>query len=185
MFTFMFSAGSFLFFSLYQILNPAVGIGYMMMPHNRETNGKSHTEQPSLADADSAIQERELSPSLTEIPDVEDEEIRRVRDLFVNQSIWKAPDIIVSDIAREAQLSVRKTSYIINRYFGGNINTVINRYRVGYAKTLIAEGYLENHSLSGLYKECGYKNKVTFFNAFKRETGMTPSEFRAQKAGSH
>lgn len=185
MITFIFWAGSFLFFGLYQILNPAVGIGYMMMPHNRDSNGKSHTGQTSLADADSAIQERELSPSLTETPDVEDEEIRRVRDLFVNQSIWKTPDIIVSDIAREAQISVRKTSYIINRYFGGNTNTVINRYRVGYAKTLIAEGYLENHSLSGLYKECGFKNKVTFFNAFKRETGMTPSEFRAQKAGSH
>lgn len=183
--TFIFWAGSFLFFGLYQILNPAVGIGYMMMPHNRDSNGKSHTGQTSLADADSAIQERELSPSLTETPDVEDEEIRRVRDLFVNQSIWKTPDIIVSDIAREAQISVRKTSYIINRYFGGNTNTVINRYRVGYVKTLIAEGYLENYSLSGLYKECGFKNKVTFFNAFKRETGMTPSEFRAQKAGSH
>ena len=159
-FTFLFWAGSFLFFSLYQVLNPAVGIGYIFT-----SNGSRVDANPS--------------------PEIADGEIQRIRALFDEAKIWQNPHVIVSDIAREAQLSVRKASYIINRFLGGNANTVINRYRIEHAKSLIHSGYLDDYSIVGLVKECGFKNKVTFFNAFKRETGMTPSEYRTQKQGSH
>ncbi|MDR9447493.1 MAG: helix-turn-helix domain-containing protein [Balneolaceae bacterium] len=190
MFTFMFSAGSFLLFSLYQILSPNVGVGYILAP-NPLHQGNGHSAMASSGTSvsggkiESAVPVSGTRPSDDNELEITKDEIEQVRYVLDTGQVWKSSDVIISDIAREANLSVRKTSFIINRYLGGNVNRVINRYRIIHAKTMITSGYLDDHSMSGLYKECGYKNKVTFFNAFKRETGMTPSEFRAQKVGSH
>jgi AraC-like DNA-binding protein len=56
-----------------------------------------------------------------------------------------------------------------------NFNNYINFYRINEAKKRIIEG---EDSISEVQYACGFNSRTTFYTAFKKFTGMPPSEFR-------
>ncbi len=69
-------------------------------------------------------------------------------------------------------------SAVINTVYQKNFNGLINKYRVNYIKENIHTRKWSNLSLEGMGMEAGFKSRSTFLQAFKKETGITPSAFR-------
>jgi len=69
-------------------------------------------------------------------------------------------------------------SWLPNEQTGKNFNTLISHYRTEYFKTLAVDPDNSHISIIGLAYESGFNSKTVFNTFFKKETGMTPKEYR-------
>lgn len=100
---------------------------------------------------------------------------------LISQQLYKDPSLKLSDLAHRLDVSPSYLSRIINQEAKKNFNDWLNEYRVAEAKRLIADPAFNTYTLEGLGREAGFGAKSTYQAAFKRLTGLTPSEYRANQ----
>ena len=59
--------------------------------------------------------------------------------------------------------------------------TLRTQLRIQYASKLLDAGQADELSMDGIGKKAGFSTRSNFYNAFKTETGMTPSEYLERK----
>ena len=69
---------------------------------------------------------------------------------------------------------VQNSGNAVNDYFGCNLKSLINWYRVQYAKMMLDKRI---YRLKDIPYICGFSSKSTFYVAFKRCEGMTPNQY--------
>jgi AraC-like DNA-binding protein len=67
---------------------------------------------------------------------------------------------------------------VINERLEMNYSNFINSYRIQEAKILLFAPEKIDDSILDIAYEVGFNSKAVFNRAFKKFTGMTPSEFR-------
>lgn len=87
-------------------------------------------------------------------------------------------DLRLGDLANELNLSVHHTSQVINEHFDCNFFDLINSYRIREAKRLLIEA--NNLNITDIIFSSGFNNRVSFYKAFKKQTGKTPGNYRAE-----
>lgn len=75
-------------------------------------------------------------------------------------------------------------SRLINEKFGKNFNDFINGYRIAAARKLLENPDWADMKIAAVAIDCGFKSISAFNTAFKKGTGMTPSQYRDQFNGS-
>ena len=103
---------------------------------------------------------------------------QKLEDLCNNEKIYRDSSIDRNKVAEYLGISPGYVSQLINTITGDNFTTYINRYRVEAVKTLILDPEFNNYSLLAIGLECGFSSKTTFYNSFKKMTGITPNAFR-------
>jgi AraC-like DNA-binding protein len=100
-----------------------------------------------------------------------------VVEAVVNQKMYLNPDLTISMLVEQTGVSRHRLSQVINQKLGKNFNDFVNEYRVEEAKKLLVSP--ESHYLTNLAIafEVGFNSKSTFYTVFKKNTGLTPSEF--------
>ena len=83
----------------------------------------------------------------------------------------------LQQLATSLSFPLYQLSALINQEYRTNFNDVINKYRIEYALRIIKEGKNTNLNINGLADRCGFNNRNSFTNAFKKFTGLTPSEY--------
>jgi AraC-like DNA-binding protein len=81
----------------------------------------------------------------------------------------------LTDLADSLNFPQHYISQVINDLGGKNFADFINGYRIEEAKRLLLD---EQKKILHIAFDSGFNNKASFNNAFKRFTGMAPSEFR-------
>lgn len=89
------------------------------------------------------------------------------------------PDLSLPALAQQAGLSTHELSYVLNEGLGVNFFQLLNRYRVEEAKRLLASTQHHHLSVLGIAFEAGFSSKTTFNTAFKKATGLSPSQYVA------
>lgn len=90
-----------------------------------------------------------------------------------------------------AELSLRKfsdelgkdsrlVSQAINEIFNTNFSDYINSYRLEYAKEQLIKATNAEKNVSQILYESGFNSKTSFYNYFKKKTGLSPKDFRAK-----
>ena len=70
------------------------------------------------------------------------------------------------------------TSELISRYYRSSFFDVVNRLRVEEVKQRLNEPAYKHFSILAIAMDCGFNSKSSFNTAFKKFTGLTPSQFR-------
>lgn len=86
-------------------------------------------------------------------------------------------NLTVAQLARRLNATPRELSQVINQGFGQNFFEFISAYRVEEAKARLADPGNRDSILDLMY-DAGFNSKSVFNTAFKRATGMTPSQYR-------
>lgn len=92
------------------------------------------------------------------------------------------PELNLERLADQVAMLPREVSELLNRRAGVHFFDFVNRYRIGHAQALLQEK--PERSILQILHECGFQSKSSFNTAFKKHTGMTPSEWRRKTARS-
>jgi len=108
------------------------------------------------------------------------EYLQKINSYFETQKPYLNPELKITEVAKQLNVSVKYLSQVINESLGKNFYDFINSYRIEEAKRqLINEIDSKKTVLEVLY-ESGFNSKSAFNSAFKKHTGFTPTEFRKQ-----
>jgi AraC-like DNA-binding protein len=99
-------------------------------------------------------------------------------DLFVNEAIYKEPDLKITHISERLHTNRTYISKHINTEFSCTFNDFVNRYRITEAKRLLTEESTKNYSLNYISEKSGFGSMGSFMRVFKEMEGITPGQFR-------
>jgi AraC-like DNA-binding protein len=77
----------------------------------------------------------------------------------------------------ETQIPVHYLSGFINKYYKMNFNDFINEYRIIFSIDKLLKKEWMYKKLETIANESGFNNRNTFISAFKKVTGVKPSDF--------
>ena len=94
------------------------------------------------------------------------------------QKPYRDASLTLVSMAQKLSISVAYLSQIINKSFNQNFNDFINSYRIKESKELLLNPSDGRKNILQIAYEVGFNSKTTFNSAFKKFTGVTPSEFK-------
>ena len=100
----------------------------------------------------------------------------RIKDLFDRQNIHINPDL---DLNLLSSLS-NETRNNLSKYFSDQQTTFtdfVHTYRIQTFLSLLEEGKMKELGIEGLAWEVGFNSRATFYRAFKKKMGISPSEY--------
>ncbi|MDD4656879.1 MAG: AraC family transcriptional regulator [Bacteroidales bacterium] len=106
----------------------------------------------------------------------------QITRLLEEDQIFRNCDLRITDISRTLNTNRTYISNIINTDFNCSFCDLINHYRVNYSKQLLL--HQNAYILEYVSNESGFASVNSFLRAFKKETGITPGQFRKQLQNS-
>jgi ligand-binding sensor domain-containing protein/AraC-like DNA-binding protein len=108
-----------------------------------------------------------------------DKNLLRLIRLLEEQNIYRDDSVSLNSLAEQLEISARQLSKLINEKLDRNFYDLINYYRIEEAKRLLVDE--KNHrSIIEIAFYVGFNSKSSFNQAFKKQTDMTPSQFRSR-----
>lgn len=101
---------------------------------------------------------------------------QRLKSLMETKKVYLDETINLEKLAKQMQMSEHQLSEFLNIHLKKSFFHLLNHYRIEDAKELI-KNHPEKNILTIAY-EVGFPSKSTFYDAFKRELGQSPSEYR-------
>jgi AraC-like DNA-binding protein len=105
----------------------------------------------------------------------------RLEQLMQEEHLYRDPELNRDSLAQKLGISSGYLSQRINQDSGLNFSEYVNAYRVAEVKRLLLDPKFEPYSLLAIGYEAGFNSKSTFYAAFKKETGLSPSAYKQQK----
>lgn len=106
--------------------------------------------------------------------------LRNLSSSIETSKAYLNPDLNLSELAKLVQTSDKKLSTVLNQHLDTNFYEYINKHRIELFKQQIKAGRHKELSMIGMALECGFKSKSSFYRAFKKHIGVTPSQYLRQ-----
>jgi AraC-like DNA-binding protein len=131
--------------------------------------------QPSLF---SGIEEnqKQKPPFLSKM--VEQQYLNQLLTFMDAEKPYLNPEITLFDLSKKVSIPHRALSEIINNSLNQNFYDFINSYRIKESQHLLEDQNNRQKTVLEILYEVGYNSKSSFNVAFKKSTGMTPSQFK-------
>ena len=100
-----------------------------------------------------------------------------IRDHFSKNKPFLKHGYSLRMLSEEIHLPLHQLSAFINSYYKMNFNDFVNEYRILSCIEKLLKKEWEIKKLESIAEETGFSNRNTFTSAFKKATGLNPSEF--------
>ncbi len=101
-----------------------------------------------------------------------------ITDLMNTEQIFRNPALTADSLADYMGITRQMIIKAINRTQKKNFVQYINELRIQEAILVLSNSDYDVRSYDQTAIDCGFFDRKSFFKAFKRETGLTPLEFR-------
>jgi len=98
--------------------------------------------------------------------------------LLESEKLYLNPNLSREDIAQKLGISPSYLTQSVTAAGSENLTTIINHYRIREVKKMIVSSSFQAFSLVAIGMEAGFKSKSAFYDSFKKETGITPNQFK-------
>jgi AraC-like DNA-binding protein len=107
--------------------------------------------------------------------------VAKLHALMRDQKVYLDCDLTLRTLAAKVNLRPHHLSQILNEQLRNSFYDYINEHRVAHAKQLLTADTRAAMSILDVAFASGYKNKVSFYSAFKRFVGTTPTQYRDEQ----
>lgn len=135
----------------------------------------SESESSSESASESESSSESASESASE-SGLSYETFLRMEQIIMERQLFLNPRLNRDDLLRIAGINKNDFGTLIQNHAGAsNLNNYLNRLRVEYSVRLIKEN--KNYSIEAIAREAGFNSRATFYRAFYKQFGMTPTEY--------
>lgn len=106
--------------------------------------------------------------------------LARLTACMAREQPYRNGELKLEDLAAQVAMTPHELSQLINENCGGNFADFLNRHRVDALKLALHDPEQAAASILDLAIQAGFNSKSAMNRAFKKQTGMTPGEFRDQ-----
>lgn len=106
------------------------------------------------------------------------EYFKKLEKLMKFQKIYQNPNLNLSSTAELLGISACYLSSLINTASKTSFIDYINKYRVAQVKRNLHSYEYAHYTIVSVGLEAGFNSKSTFYNAFKKHAGLTPSAYQ-------
>lgn len=110
-------------------------------------------------------------------PGLMDLYVEQLEIYISEQEPFKRHGFTVTELAQALKMPLHHLSYVLNYYYKQRFTDFINNYRVNYIKKQLESDSWRSYTLEALAKESGFSSRSTFSVAFKKFTGLSPSQY--------
>ena len=96
---------------------------------------------------------------------------------FVSSKAYLQPNLTISEVAVATGLPVRELSYLINAHHKKRFSDYINEMRIAHFLTQVDASTLDNFTIESIALSAGFSSRSSFYRAFNRFYGCTPSDY--------
>jgi AraC-like DNA-binding protein len=109
---------------------------------------------------------------------------KKIHKSLKEEKVFLIKGYSLADLAKDTEIPSYLLTIYINKYLNCSFSDLINKERVNESIRMIENGYLEQKTFEGIADLCGFNNRNSFINSFKKFKGMTPSQFKNQLNGA-
>jgi AraC-like DNA-binding protein len=106
------------------------------------------------------------------------EYVGRVMKFMDAEKPYLKSNITLDTLSELIDVPSRELTALLNGHFKMNYYEFINNYRIEEAKEILKADKAREKTISDVYLTVGFNSKSVFNTFFKKNTGMTPSEYR-------
>ena len=111
-------------------------------------------------------------------PELADELYDKILNIIVKEKKYRIPDYSAKDLTEELKTNNRYVSAVVNSRFGMNFSCLLHEYRIKDAKLLLVDKRYKDLTIEKISTMVGFVNRQSFYAAFFKLVGMTPSAYR-------
>ena len=99
-------------------------------------------------------------------------------DFLSTNKRYLSADLTLTTLSNELEVRAHDLSLAINHVRGINFLDYINSFRVQESIQLLGQAEQQQFTVEYIGTMAGFSSKATFYRAFKKQTGSTPSQFQ-------
>ncbi len=104
--------------------------------------------------------------------------ITLVDEVLFKSGRYRSFDYSASSLAEDLGLGKSSLSRVLHGSFGVAYNDLVNSHRIKDAERLLDDAKYADMSVDDIGVKVGFRNRQSFFSAFKKYTGVTPQQYR-------
>jgi AraC-like DNA-binding protein len=104
--------------------------------------------------------------------------LKRLREVMESERPYADGELTLQKLAGRLSIPAQHLSQTVNGRLNQSFTDFVNAYRVAEAKRMLTDPRLRHYSVLAIAEEVGFNSKSSFNAVFKKQTGLTPSEFR-------
>ena len=134
----------------------------------------------SAANISSVAKVKDQSKSSYEDYEANEEYVDRVIKFMDDEKPYLKSNITLDTLSELIDVPARELTALLNGHFKMNYYEFINNYRIKEAKLILAQDVNQEKTISDVFLAVGFNSKSVFNTFFKKNVGVTPTDFRKQ-----
>lgn len=108
---------------------------------------------------------------------VPDHILAKIKDAFEKEGIYKQHSINLNEFSNIVEIPPYLASKGVKKLYGRSFPDTLNYFRVEAIKRLLEDGNYQHLKIESLAYDAGFSSPSSFYAAFKKVTGSSPTEF--------
>lgn len=106
---------------------------------------------------------------------------RKIRSAMLNDLLYRDPNLSLWDLSKHIGVTSNYLSQTLNETIGSTFFDYVNQWRIEDAAQRVQDS---DETILAIAYDVGFNSKSSFYKAFKKHVGMTPSALRAARGTS-
>ena len=112
----------------------------------------------------------------------DENELKQLKKMLLSivneQKVYLDEDLTLNKLAQQIPTTDKKLSTLLNQYMKTTFYDFVNKHRVESVKEKLKSNDFAHLTILGIAYESGFNSKTSFNRIFKKETGLSPSEYK-------